>query len=106
LRLEIVGFGEFHPRQPNDTVEGRNANRRVAIMVLESVAPGTPVTARSDGQPEAPAAGSPDVSIADADAAENRLLWRVQPADLAKTVLMKDQSKADAVKDKDTPTTE
>jgi chemotaxis protein MotB len=107
LRLEIVGFGEFHPRQPNDTVEGRNANRRVAIMVLESVAPGTPVTARSDGQPEAPAAGSPDVSIADADAAENRLLWRVQPADLAKTVLVKDRSKADAVKDsavvKDTP---
>ncbi len=99
LRLEIVGFGEFHPRQSNDTAEGRNANRRVAILVLESVAPGAPVTARSDGQPEAPAAGSPDVSIADADAAENRLLWRVQPADLAKTVLMKDQSKADAVKD-------
>src|ERR1700689_3664535 len=50
LRLEIVGFGEFHPRRPNDTVEGRNANRRVTILVLESVAPGTPVTARLDGQ--------------------------------------------------------
>jgi chemotaxis protein MotB len=25
LRLEIVGFGEFHPRQSNDTIEGRNA---------------------------------------------------------------------------------
>src|SRR5580704_7781679 len=54
LRLEIVGFGEFHPRQPNDTVEGRNSNRRVAILVLESVAPGAPVTARADGQPAAP----------------------------------------------------
>ena len=75
----------------------------MAILVLESVAPGTPVTARSEGQP---AAGSPDVAIADADAGENRLLWRVQPADLAKTVLVKDQSKADAVKDKGTPTTE
>ena len=30
LRLEIVGFGEFHPRQANDSSEGRNANRRVA----------------------------------------------------------------------------
>jgi chemotaxis protein MotB len=98
LRLEIVGFGEFHPRQPNATVEGRNANRRVAILVLESVAPGDPVTARSDGQP-VPPAGSSDVTIADADAAENRLLWRVPPAELSKTVLVKDQSKADAVKD-------
>jgi chemotaxis protein MotB len=97
LRLEIVGFGEFHPRQSNDTVEGRNANRRVAILVLESVAPGAPVTARSDAQP--PAQSSSDVAIADAATGENRLLWRTQPAELSKTVLMKDQSKADAVKD-------
>ena len=41
LRLEIVGFGEFHPRQPNTSAEGRNANRRVAIMVLEEVTPGS-----------------------------------------------------------------
>src|SRR6202034_1409159 len=47
LRLEIVGFGEFHPRQTNDTVEGRNANRRVSILVLEAVAPGDPVVART-----------------------------------------------------------
>jgi chemotaxis protein MotB len=33
LRLEIVGFGEFHPRQSNDTVEGRNANRRARRFV-------------------------------------------------------------------------
>ena len=39
LRLEIVGFGEFHPRQSNDTAEGRNANRRVAVLVLEEVSP-------------------------------------------------------------------
>jgi chemotaxis protein MotB len=105
LRLEIVGFGEFHPRQSNDTVEGRNANRRVAILILESVAPGNPVTARSEEQPAAPAA-SPDVAIADAGGAENRLLWRVQPADLSKTVLMRSSSKADAVKDQEAPTTE
>ena len=41
LRLEIVGFGEFHPRQANDSSEGRNANRRVAVLVLEAVAPGS-----------------------------------------------------------------
>src|SRR5271156_606914 len=28
LRLEIVGFGEYHPRQPKDTGGGGNANRR------------------------------------------------------------------------------
>ena len=92
LRLEIVGFGEYHPRQSNDTVEGRNANRRVAILVLEAVAPGAPVTARTGA--DTPQAGSSGVAIADADSAENRLLWRVQPADLSKTVLVKDQAKA------------
>src|ERR1700721_197262 len=39
LRLEIVGFGEFHPRQPNDTAEGRNANRRVVVLVLGEARP-------------------------------------------------------------------
>ncbi|HEX4152381.1 MAG TPA: flagellar motor protein MotD [Steroidobacteraceae bacterium] len=97
LRLEIVGFGEFHPRQSNATAEGRNANRRVAILVLEAVMPGTPVVTRAVQQPNP--AGSSDVSIADADVADNRLLWRVPPADLGKTVLVKDQSKADAAKD-------
>jgi chemotaxis protein MotB len=105
LRLEIVGFGEFHPRQSNDTAEGRNANRRVAILILEAVAPGNPVTVSSGGQPTAPADSS-GVAIADAGGAENRLLWRVPPAELNKTVLARDQSKADAVKDKDAPKTE
>ncbi len=50
LRLEIVGFGEFHPRQANDTSEGRNANRRVAVLVLEAVAPGNAVTAKDARQ--------------------------------------------------------
>ena len=48
LRLEIVGFGEFHPRRPNATPEGRNANRRVAILVLQAVAPGEPTTAQGN----------------------------------------------------------
>jgi chemotaxis protein MotB len=33
-RLAVIGLGEFRPAQPNDTVEGRNANRRVLIVIL------------------------------------------------------------------------
>jgi chemotaxis protein MotB len=90
LRLEIVGFGEFHPRQPNDTIEGRNANRRVAILVLEAVAPGDPVVARTPAPISEDA--SPGMTAADASDAANRLLWRVPPADLGKTVLVKDHA--------------
>ena len=32
-RLAAVGFGEFRPSKPNDTPEGRAANRRVVIVV-------------------------------------------------------------------------
>jgi chemotaxis protein MotB len=90
LRLEIVGFGEFHPRQSNETVEGRNANRRVAILVLESVAPGDPVVARTPKS--IPADASPGMVSADAADAANRLLWRVPPADLGNTVPVKDHA--------------
>jgi chemotaxis protein MotB len=75
LRLEIVGFGEFHPRQPNDSNEGRNANRRVAVLVLEAVAPADATTARSTGD-------TPTT---------------VEPADLGKTVLAIDATAAASV---------
>ena len=88
LRLEIVGFGEFHPRQPNHSNEGRNANRRVAVLVLEAVSPANATTTRVTG--ETPANFAPDVEFADASSATNRLLYRVPPADLQKTVLIKD----------------
>jgi chemotaxis protein MotB len=91
LRLEIVGFGEFHPRQPNDSVEGRNANRRVAVLVLEEVAPGATVTARATDQ--TPRTAGAGVDTADSSSASNRLLWRVPPADIDKTVLVKSQTK-------------
>jgi chemotaxis protein MotB len=90
LRLEIVGFGEFHPRQSNDSLEGRNANRRVAILVLEEVAPGATVTARVTDQ--MPQSAAPGVQTADSSSAANRLLWRVPPADIAGTVLVKSQA--------------
>ncbi|HEY2144523.1 MAG TPA: flagellar motor protein MotD [Steroidobacteraceae bacterium] len=87
LRLEIVGFGEFHPRQANDSNEGRNANRRVAILVLEAVASAQATTARTtDATPETAA---PGVELAGASSATNRLFNRVQPTELEKTVLSK-----------------
>ena len=88
LRLEIVGFGEFHPRQANSSAEGRNANRRVAVLVLEAVAPMEATTARITA--DTPETVAPGVELADAGSATNRLLVRVPPADLEKTVLMKE----------------
>jgi chemotaxis protein MotB len=88
LRLEIVGFGQFHPRQPNTSAEGRNANRRVAVLVLEAVAPGEATTARIT--PDTPTAAAPGVELADGGSATNRLLVRVPPDSLEKTVLMKE----------------
>jgi chemotaxis protein MotB len=87
LRLEIVGFGEFHPRQPNDSSEGRNANRRVAVLVLEAVSPANTTTARTTS--DTPAALAPGLELADAGSATNRLLYRVPPGELGKTVLTK-----------------
>jgi chemotaxis protein MotB len=88
LRLEIVGFGEFHPRQANASVEGRNANRRVAVLVLEAVAPMEATTARTT--PDTPATVAPGVELADAGSATNRMLTRVPPEDLGKTVFTKE----------------
>jgi chemotaxis protein MotB len=90
LRLEIVGFGEFHPRQPNATSDGRNANRRVVVLVLEEVAAGATVTARTTDQ--TPQNAAPGVDIAESSEAANRLLARVPPAELEKTVLVKVQA--------------
>jgi len=33
-RLSVIGFGEYRPTKPNDTVAGRVANRRVVIVIL------------------------------------------------------------------------
>lgn len=33
-RLSVIGFGEYRPAKPNDTVAGRVANRRVVIVIL------------------------------------------------------------------------
>jgi chemotaxis protein MotB len=89
LRLEIVGFGQFHPRQPNVTSEGRNANRRVVILVLEEVAPGSTTTVRTTGQTPDNVT-PPGVDLAESSDAANRLIERVPPA-AVDTVLVKEQ---------------
>jgi chemotaxis protein MotB len=33
-RLAVIGLGEFRNSKPNDTAEGRNANRRVVLVIL------------------------------------------------------------------------
>ncbi len=74
-RLAVIGYGEHRPSHPNDTVEGRNANRRVVVVILSTdpnnhtipVVPGVePVTdqatsAQAAAQPAVPgeAASSP-----------------------------------------------
>jgi chemotaxis protein MotB len=89
LRLEIVGFGQFHPRQPNDTSEGRNANRRVVILVLEEVMPGATTTMRTTEQTPDNVT-PPGVDIAESSNAANRLVERLPPASID-TVLVKEQ---------------
>jgi chemotaxis protein MotB len=35
-RLAVVGLGEEHPAQSNDSPQGRNANRRVVVVILST----------------------------------------------------------------------
>lgn len=48
-RLAVMGLGEYRPAQPNDTPEGRNANRRVLLVIMEAGKP-----TQSEGSMAAP----------------------------------------------------
>jgi chemotaxis protein MotB len=41
-RLAVIGYGENRPLHPNDTAEGRNANRRVVVVILSTDIGGKP----------------------------------------------------------------
>ena len=43
-RLAVMGFGQYRPIAANDSAAGRNANRRVAVVIVDSAQPqsGTP----------------------------------------------------------------
>lgn len=56
-RLAVIGLGETRPAQSNDTLEGRNANRRVLIVVLGTTAdPEAEYSAERSQDAEAPVA--------------------------------------------------
>lgn len=38
-RLSAAGYGEFHPKVPNDSPAGRAANRRVDVVIVPAAAP-------------------------------------------------------------------
>jgi chemotaxis protein MotB len=56
-RLAVIGLGEYRPTHANDTPEGRNANRRVVLVILggKGMPEGTYAAERGDAatQPEA-----------------------------------------------------
>jgi chemotaxis protein MotB len=108
LRLEIVGFGEFHPRQPNDTTAGRNANRRVAILILDASAPSptqsASLQARANELTDKLAAPDPGAAttdpaaaaqpvLSDSAGAQNRLVVGASPETLTRTLLIKTEGK-------------
>lgn len=79
-RLAVVGYGQHQPIADNNTVEGRNANRRVLLVILaapqgpDAVPDKTPAIAMQDVAPAAP--GAP---IAVAPAASPRSLPHRSP---------------------------
>ena len=40
-RLSAAGYGEFHPRVPNDTPENRSRNRRIDVVIADSAVEGS-----------------------------------------------------------------
>lgn len=92
LRLEIVGFGEYRPLEANDSVAGRNANRRVAILILDQTATNASIAARI-GEMTNSSAQTDNAAAADPAGAENRIPVKVPAAELETTVLVKTQGK-------------
>ncbi|HUK02330.1 MAG TPA: flagellar motor protein MotD [Steroidobacteraceae bacterium] len=61
-KLAVIGHSQYRPAQANDSEEGRNANRRVVIVILSS---DTPMPADPAGEPAsapAPAVAAPAVA--------------------------------------------
>ncbi|MBA4284878.1 MAG: flagellar motor protein MotD [Xanthomonadaceae bacterium] len=91
IRLSVAGFGEFQPKAPNATAEGRNANRRVLIVVL-----GTPEAAVAA---QDPAAGPPRTPAPPEAAAANPAPADTVAAEAPTIAPMPAYSAADAASD-------
>ena len=57
-RLAVIGYGENRPTHPNDTLEGRNGNRRVIVVILSSDAAAGLSTTSPSAEGAAPADGT------------------------------------------------
>ena len=69
-RLSVIGYGEYRPTHPNTTVDGRNANRRVVVVILSSD-PNSPTAPAPGAAPGAePATAVPGESAAPAGATQ------------------------------------
>jgi len=59
-RLAVVGYGDQRPAASNDTAEGRNANRRVVVVILApEQGPADPLAASHTAADAAPAGAAP-----------------------------------------------
>ncbi len=69
-RLAVIGYGEQRPLKPNDTPEGRNANRRVVIVILSTELMRQPDTDKADANPDSGAVqGAPGTAAVTTPAA-------------------------------------
>ncbi len=62
-RLAVIGYGEQRPLQSNNTEQGRNANRRVLVVILSTELQRRPADQQDIASPLAPAA-TPNVGAA------------------------------------------
>jgi chemotaxis protein MotB len=86
-RLAVIGYGEFRPSHPNDSVEGRNGNRRVVIVILSTdpsntAVPAVPGLATSGDQAAANPQGPGPATIA-AETVSSPALPPSVPAEVA-----------------------
>jgi chemotaxis protein MotB len=77
-RLAVVGYGEQRPVQSNDTAEGRNANRRVVVVILSVESP--PADAAPAAEPPASAPADATTAAPPADAATATTTQSAAPA--------------------------
>lgn len=64
-RLAVIGLGEYRPAHDNATAEGRNANRRVVLVILSGNAPPEGEYAEDRGKTEEPAAAPAPTPVAE-----------------------------------------